>query len=135
MNKNIKELDNAMKQKKSNEVRPDQRSGIHRRNAVAVDPWDSVDIKDYKTAFKNFGVKEFSADYKKKFDHFLFERDMVIAHRDFEKVMRQIEQKKKFINITGIAASGKLHLGHKVDLDMFNIFKESFLILVCEFCQ
>ncbi len=89
-----------------------------------IDPWSSKGIENYGHVFKEFGIKEFPDLWKKKLDHFFFERNLVVAHRGFEKVMKCIEEKKPFINMTGIASSGKFHLGHKVDIDLFRFFKE-----------
>ncbi|MBI2598037.1 MAG: tryptophan--tRNA ligase [Candidatus Diapherotrites archaeon] len=90
-----------------------------------IDPWGGLEVKDYSHVFKKFGLAPFSNQFSKKLDHYLFERGIVIAHRDFGSVLERIRQKKFFINITGIASSGPLHLGHKVDLDLFVFFKKS----------
>lgn len=86
-----------------------------------IDPWGSAEIKDYKHVFRKFGLKEFPDKYKLK--HRFFERGIIIAHRDFDKVFNRAKSKKPFINMTGIATSGRLHLGHKVDIDLFKFFK------------
>lgn len=86
-----------------------------------IDPWGSLDIKDYSKMFKEFGLEKFSDKYK--LDYHLFRRNLIIAHRDFSKVYERIKKRKPFIQMTGIASSGKLHLGHKVDIDLFVFFK------------
>ena len=88
-----------------------------------IDPWSSIEIKDYEHVFKEFGVDRFPDNYKKKLKHRFFERNIIVAHREFGKVMQRIEAKKPFINMTGIATSGPLHFGHKVDIDLFVFFK------------
>ncbi len=85
---------------------------------MVLDPWGAEEIKDYKKLFLEFGVKEFPEEWKKKLEHHLFERGIVIAHRDFEKIMERIEQNAEFIVMTGIASSGKMHLGHKMIVDL-----------------
>src|SRR3989338_4042879 len=87
-----------------------------------IDPWGSFAIKDYEHVFKEFGLQPFAKETGKP-GHYLFERGIIIAHRDFDKILKRIESKKPFINITGIAASGPYHLGHKVDVDLFKFFK------------
>lgn len=89
-----------------------------------IDPWGGLEIKDYSHVFAEFGLKPFSWAHAKKLPHYLFERGIIVAHRDFEPVFECIGKKRPFINITGIAASGPLHLGHKVDLDLFLFFKK-----------
>lgn len=86
-----------------------------------IDPWGQLKVKDYDHVFKQFGVKPITSDIT--LDHYLFDRNIIIGHRDFDKVIKRIKTKKPFVNITGIAASGPYHLGHKVDLDLFNYFK------------
>ncbi|MDO8428863.1 MAG: tryptophan--tRNA ligase [Candidatus Diapherotrites archaeon] len=88
-----------------------------------IDPWSSQQLTKYEHVFKEFGLKEFPEEWSKHLDHYLFKRNLVIAHRDFEKIMKCIQEKKPFINITGIASSGRLHLGHKFDIDLFKFFK------------
>lgn len=88
-----------------------------------IDPWGSAVITDYGHVFKEFGLKEFD---KKEFplDHYLFERGIVIAHRDFGLIYDRIKKKQPFINMTGIACSGYMHFGHKMVIDLFKFFKE-----------
>ncbi len=91
---------------------------------MVLNPWSSEAINDYEHVFKEFGLKKFPEAVAKQLDHLLFKRGIVIAHRDFEKVLERIRKKKPFINITGIASSGAYHFGHKVDLDLFVFFKK-----------
>ncbi|MAG18062.1 MAG: tryptophan--tRNA ligase [Candidatus Diapherotrites archaeon] len=87
-----------------------------------IDPWGQLKVTDYEHVFRKFGLKHFPKNIK--LDHYLFERNIIVGHRDFDKVLKRIESKKSFVNITGIAASGPYHLGHKVDLDLFKFFKK-----------
>jgi tryptophanyl-tRNA synthetase len=89
-----------------------------------LDPWSSLEIKDYESLFKEFGLQKFPEKWKKELGHYLFRRNIVIAHRDFQKILERIRENKPFINMTGIATSGKLHFGHKVILDLFIFFKK-----------
>ncbi len=89
-----------------------------------VDPWGSVEIKDYEKLYSEFGLKKFPEKWKEIFDHHLFRRDTVVAHRDFERIVEAIENKKKFAVVTGIASSGRMHLGHKMIVDLTKFLKE-----------
>lgn len=91
---------------------------------TVIDPWGSAEISDYEHVFKEFGLKKFPEEMSSKLSHYFFERNIVIAHRDFEKVFNRIIAKKPFINMTGIASSGNVHFGHKVDIDLFKFFKD-----------
>jgi len=65
----------------------------------AINPWSSREIK-YGKVFEEFGLKKFPEKWKSRLNHYLIER-MVIAHRDFNKIMACIEEKRPFINISG----------------------------------
>jgi len=88
-----------------------------------LNPWGSEEVTDYEHIFKEFGLEAFPEKFKEKLSHRLFGREIIVAHRDFGKVIDRISLKKPFINMTGIATSGKLHFGHKVDIDLFVFFK------------
>lgn len=91
--------------------------------AEAIDPWGSKTVSDYAHVFKEFGLQEFPEKFREKLNHRFFERKIIIAHRDFEKIFSRIESKKPFINITGIASSGNYHFGHKAGIELFLFFK------------
>lgn len=82
-----------------------------------VDPWGSKLLRNYEDAFDQFGLSKFNNSLK--LDYYLFKRNIIIAHRDFNKVFNRIKDGKPFIQMTGIASSGKLHFGHKIDIDLF----------------
>lgn len=90
--------------------------------SMTFDPWGANKITDYEHAFTKFGLSRFD-NSKFPIDHYLFRRNLVIAHRDFAKVYDLIKSKKTFLQLTGIASSGDLHFGHKVDIDLFRTFK------------
>jgi len=88
-----------------------------------IDPWGSSEIKIDEKLIKEFGLKKF--DNKKfGYDNYLFNRNIIIAHRDFDKIDNCIRNNTPFIQVTGIASSGPLHLGHKVDIDAYLLFRE-----------
>jgi tryptophanyl-tRNA synthetase len=89
-----------------------------------VNPWGSGQITNYEKLFSEFGLERIPEEYAKKLKFRLFERGLVVAHRDFNKILARIEKEQQFINITGIATSGKLHFGHKMDIDLFVFFKQ-----------
>lgn len=88
-----------------------------------IDAWGSGSIDNYEKVFRQFGLSKFT-DHS-LIDHYLFKRKLIVAHRDFGKIKKAIENKTKFIQLTGIASSGDLHFGHKVDIDFFRVFKEN----------
>lgn len=89
-----------------------------------IDPWGSKEVKVDEALFKKFGLSKISKQDIEFFDHYLFKRKMVVAHRDLNVIKEHIKNKKPFIQLTGIASSGNLHFGHKVDIDLFLYFKK-----------
>jgi len=92
---------------------------------LGIDPWGSEVIEDYEKLFAEFGLKRISEEVRSNLKHLSFERNIVIGHRDFEKVYDRITSRRPFINMTGIATSGELHFGHKVIVDIFKFFKDN----------
>lgn len=103
---------------KQNEIE----QGAMVKKETRIDAWGDQKIEDYKYVFKQFGLSEFK-DYNLT-NHYLFKRKLIIAHRDFNKIKIAIQKKTKFLQLTGIATSGDLHLGHKLDIDFFKVFKD-----------
>lgn len=87
-----------------------------------IDAWGSVKIENYNHVFEEFGLSKFT-DFDIT-DHYLLRRKLIIAHRDFDKVKEAIRTNQKFLQLTGIASTGNMHLGHKVDIDFFKLFRE-----------
>ncbi len=87
-----------------------------------LDPWGSLAVSNYEKVFKEFGLSKIHS--KLQLDHHLFRRNIIIAHREFEKVYKRIKSKSAFINMTGVACSGPFHLGHKMATDLFVLFSK-----------
>lgn len=90
--------------------------------SIQVDPWSSSEVKIDDAFIKQFGLQKFSAADKKLGGKF-FERNLLACHRDFDKFYSAIEKKQRAVQMTGIATSGPLHLGHKLDIDFFLFIK------------
>jgi tryptophanyl-tRNA synthetase len=88
-----------------------------------IDPLGGKEIKIDEKLFKEFGLKKFKES--EKLNHYFFERNIIVAHRDFERINDAIKKKKPFLQMTGIASSGDFHLGHKVNIDQFLLFKKN----------
>ena len=82
-----------------------------------IDPWGSLDIKDYRKLFEDFGIESFDKYKNKLKDNRYVRRGIIFGHRDFGKIMNAIEGKKPYIMMTGLMPSGKFHLGHKMVAD------------------
>ena len=86
-----------------------------------LDPWGSEVIREYDKLFKFFGIKPFKEVLKdlSRFvePHMLMRRGIVFGHRDFEEVIKALENREKFAILTGLMPSGRMHLGHKMVID------------------
>ena len=83
-----------------------------------INPWGSNDIKDYDKLAKAFGIHPFEPLLKKiKEPHLLMRRGMIFGHRDFNKILDTVNDKKRYAMLTGLMPSGKFHIGHKMVAD------------------
>lgn len=82
------------------------------KKEVKVTPWEVSGNIDYGKLIKEFGIKEMPKLPDVFNENILFRRKVVFAHRDFEKILEAIKNKKKFIMMTGLMPSGDFHLGH-----------------------
>jgi len=79
-----------------------------------VDPWEVKGEIDYDKLIKDFGVtelKELPDIFNKEI---LFRRKFIFAHRDIQRILEAIKNKKKFVMMTGLMPTGKFHLGHMI---------------------
>ena len=79
---------------------------------MMVTPWEVSGDIDYKRLMKEFGIKPLGKLPDVFLENVLFRRKVIFAHRDFERILDAVKQKKKFVMMTGLMPSGKFHLGH-----------------------
>ena len=77
-----------------------------------VTPWEVSGEIDYAKLGKEFGIKPMPKLPEIFEKNVLFRRKVVFAHRDFERILDSIKNKKKFVMMTGLMPTGKFHLGH-----------------------
>jgi tryptophanyl-tRNA synthetase len=77
-----------------------------------VTPWEVSGKVDYNKLIKDFGVSPLKSLPKIFNDNILFRRKVIFAHRDIQRVLDAIKNKKKFVMMTGLMPTGKFHLGH-----------------------
>ena len=89
-------------------------SVVNLKDETKVTPWEVKGDVDYAKIMREFGIKPLNqTNLTKSFnDNVLFRRGVVFAHRDFEKIIDCIKNKKKFVLMTGLMPTGKFHLGH-----------------------
>ena len=82
-----------------------------------IDPWASSSV-DYEKLVNQFGIKEFSDLLSEiKDSHRLMRRGVIFGHRDFDKIIPLMNNKKEFAVVTGMMPSGQMHIGHKMVVD------------------
>lgn len=75
-------------------------------------PWEVSGKIDYKKLVEDFGISpllELPELFNKEI---FFRRKIVFAHRDIQRVLEAIKNKKKFVMMTGLMPTGKFHIGH-----------------------
>ncbi|HLD10616.1 MAG TPA: tryptophan--tRNA ligase [Candidatus Nanoarchaeia archaeon] len=80
-----------------------------------IDPWGKIEIKDYNTLCDKFGIDKFFKILPKISNPSLsMRRGLIFGHKDFQVILKAINEKKDFVMMTGLMPSGRFHLGHKM---------------------
>lgn len=79
-----------------------------------VTPWDVSGSIDYDKLVREFGITHLKELPKVFEDNVLFRRKTIFAHRDIQRILEAIKNKKKFVMMTGLMPTGKMHLGHMI---------------------
>ncbi len=91
-----------------------------------VDPWGSEAFTNPDQNFADFNISkvpEWITEFFKG-KTFLFERGLIIRHKDFERIVDRIKNGNDFTVISGFSSSGELHYGHKSVIDIYNFFRK-----------
>lgn len=92
--------------------------------AFKVTPWEIKGNINYDKLMKDFGISPLSNLPKQFQKEPLFRRGIVYGHRDFGRIVKAIQDKEKFVMMTGLMPSGKFHFGHAMVAQQF-IFYQS----------
>jgi len=87
-------------------------------------PWDVSGNINYDKLIKQFGItlmKKLPDVFNKEL---LFRRGIIFAHRDFQRILDFIKNKKKFVMMTGLMPTGKFHLGHAILAKQFIFYQK-----------
>ncbi|MFD1567481.1 tryptophan--tRNA ligase, partial [Halolamina litorea] len=83
---------------------------------VALDPWGSSTIADYRKLFEQFGIEEFdAADVPNP--HYLMRRGAIFGHREYGRVVEAMANDEPFAALSGFMPTGDPHIGHKMVFD------------------
>ncbi len=80
---------------------------------------------DNKKLVEQFGAQPLSS-LKTLPAHPSFHNGLLYSHRDFDAFYKAAQQGKRVAIVTGVNASGTLHLGHKAVFDTVRFFQDSF---------
>ena len=85
---------------------------------VALDPWGSSTVSDYRRLFDQFGIERFGEVLDEVPDpHYLMRRGVIFGHRDYRPVARAMRNNDPFAVLSGFMPTGDPHIGHKLVFD------------------
>ncbi len=83
-----------------------------------IDPWSSMAVENYKRLRKEFGIRDFRPLVAKMPDPLTYyRRGLVFGHVEFDRVLDCMRKGEKYVMLTGLMPSGKMHIGHKMVAD------------------
>lgn len=89
-----------------------------------INPWETKGDVDYDKLIKEFGIhplKELPEIFNK---NVLFRRKVVFAHRDIQRILEAIKEKKPFVMMTGLMPTGKFHIGHMLLVQQMILYQK-----------
>jgi tryptophanyl-tRNA synthetase len=100
------------------DARPDGGTDTDSPDEVALDPWGSSTVADYRKLFEEFGIEEFEELLPEVPDpHYLMRRGVIFGHRDYRPVVEAMREGEPFAALSGFMPTGDPHLGHKLVFD------------------
>ncbi|MHB9287233.1 tryptophan--tRNA ligase [Halobacteriales archaeon Cl-PHB] len=85
---------------------------------VALDPWGSATVSDYRKLFEQFGIEEFDEVLPEVPNpHYLMRRGVIFGHRDYRDVTDAMNSGDEFAALSGFMPTGDPHIGHKLVFD------------------
>jgi tryptophanyl-tRNA synthetase len=82
-------------------------------------PWEVTGDINYDKLIKEFGIEKLNQLPDIFNENILFRRKIVFAHRDIQKILLAIRDKKPFVMMTGLMPTGKFHIGHMILAQQF----------------
>lgn len=84
------------------------------KKGMKVTPWEVTGDIDYGKLIKEFGISPLKQLPEIFEENVLFRRKIIFAHRDIQRILESIKNKKKFVMMTGLMPTGKFHIGHMI---------------------
>jgi tryptophanyl-tRNA synthetase len=85
-----------------------------KKEKAIVNPWEVKGTVDYDKLIREFGISPLDnlPDIFNK--ELIYRRKIIFAHRDIQRIIEAIKNKKKFVMMTGLMPTGKFHIGHMI---------------------
>ncbi|MFC7132964.1 MULTISPECIES: tryptophan--tRNA ligase [Salinibaculum] len=100
----------------SSELRPD--GGAAGADDVALDPWGSSTVSDYRKLFDQFGIERFEDVLDEVPNpHYLMRRGVIFGHREYREIASAMRDDEPFAALSGFMPTGDPHIGHKLVFD------------------
>ncbi|MFB6111286.1 MAG: tryptophan--tRNA ligase [Halobacteriaceae archaeon] len=85
---------------------------------VALDPWGSATVENYRSLFEEFGIEEFDTILEEvPAPHYLMRRGVIFGHRDYRRVAGAMQADQPAAVLSGFMPTGDPHIGHKLVFD------------------
>ncbi|WP_435068213.1 tryptophan--tRNA ligase [Haloplanus sp. C73] len=85
---------------------------------VALDPWGSSTVSDYRKLFEEFGIESFDEVIDEVPNpHYLMRRGVIFGHRDYRPVAEALREGEDAAVLSGFMPTGDPHIGHKLVFD------------------
>jgi len=92
--------------------------GADGADQLALDPWGSATVSDYRKLFDEFGIGEFEGLLESVPNpHYLMRRAIIFGHRDYRRVLDAMRNDEPFAALSGFMPTGDPHVGHKMVFD------------------
>ncbi|MDR9381294.1 MAG: tryptophan--tRNA ligase [Natronomonas sp.] len=92
--------------------------GTKGADTVALDPWGSSTVDDYRKLFEEFGIESFDDVLPRvPTPHYLMRRGVIFGHRDYRSVADAMTNGDPFAVLSGFMPTGDPHIGHKLVFD------------------
>ncbi len=91
-----------------------------------ITPWEVSDSVDYRKTMESFGIKEIDNNILDNIKEVpkLMKRKIIFGHRDFDRIVKSINENKDFAVVSGMMPSGKMHFGHKMVVDILKYYQK-----------
>jgi tryptophanyl-tRNA synthetase len=92
--------------------------GVTGPDEIALDPWGSSTVSDYRKLFEQFGIEQFENALEEVPDpHYLMRRGVIFGQRDYRRLTAAMQNDEPFAALSGFMPTGDPHIGHKLVFD------------------